>query len=110
MNLISGNIYTNATTAYGVYVDSGSLTMGIKDGDGSENATVDKENPFVKAVGTTGIGVKKNNGYFKYYDGKIMGSTNAKPDTTTDTEYNYESVMHQDQETGYEYCVLEYMK
>ena len=110
VNLLSGNIYTNATTAYGVYVDSGSLTMGIKDGDGSENATVDKENPFVKAVGTTGIGVKKNNGYFKYYDGKIMGSTNAKPDTTTDTEYNYESVMHQDQETGYEYCVLEYMK
>ena len=110
VNLISGNIYTNATTAYGVYVDSGSLTMGIKDGDGSENATVDKENPFVKAVGTTGIGVKKNNGYFKYYDGKIMGSTNAKPDTTTDTEYNYESVMHTDQETGYEYCVLEYMK
>ena len=110
VNLISGNIYTNATTAYGVYVDSGSLTMGIKDGDGSENTTVDKENPFVKAVGTTGIGVKKNNGYFKYYDGKIMGSTNAKPDTTTDTEYNYEAVMHQDQETGYEYCVLEYMK
>ena len=110
VNLISGNIYTNATTAYGVYVDSGSLTMGIKDGDGSENATVDKENPFVKAVGTTGIGVKKNNGYFKYYDGKIMGSTNAKPDTTTDTEYNYEAVMHTDQETGYEYCVLEYMK
>ena len=110
VNLISGNIYTNATTAYGVYVDSGSLTMGIKDGDGSENATVDKENPFVKAVGTTGVGVKKNNGYFKYYDGKIMGSTNAKPDTTTDTEYNYEAVMHTDQETGYEYCVLEYMK
>ena len=110
VNLISGNIYTNAITAYGVYVDSGSLTMGIKDGDGSENATVDKENPFVKAVGTTGIGVKKNNGYFKYYDGKIMGSTNAKPDTTTDTEYNYEAVMHTDQETGYEYCVLEYMK
>ena len=29
---------------------------------------------------------------------------------TTDTEYNYEAVMHTDQETGYEYCVLEYMK
>ena len=62
-----------------------------------------------EAVGTTGIGVKKVNGLFKFYDGKIVGSTNAKPETTTEVEYNFEATTHTDTETGYEYCVLEYL-
>ena len=45
----------------------------------------------------------------KYYDGKILGSTNAKPDTTTEVEKNYEVVTYKDS-NNYEYTVLEFMK
>lgn len=101
---------TSDNQAYGIYIENGIVTMGIKDGDGTENANVSITNPIIKAVGSTGIGVKRVNGTFNYYDGKIIGSTAAKPDTTTNTEYNYEVVTNIDTETGYEYCILEYMK
>ncbi len=109
--LESGTIVANGKNAYGIYIDSGTVTMGIHDGDGTENAAVSIESPLVKAIGTTlGVGVKKFNGYFNYYDGRIIGSTNAKPETTTNTEYNYGAVFSIDDETGYEHCILKYIK
>ena len=45
-----------------------------------------------------------------YYDGKITGSTNAKPETTTEVEYPYEATLYTDATTGYEYYVLEYLE
>ena len=46
--------------------------MGEYDGTGTEDADVSTNSPKVLAIGTTGIGVKKVNGYLKYYDGKIF--------------------------------------
>ena len=110
----TGNINIYTTFAYGIYVKTGTVVMGVKDGDGTENATVSNINPEVKAIHSkswgVGYGVRKENGYFKFYDGKIIGSTNAKPDTTTEVEYNYEANSYIDSKTGYEYCILEYMK
>ncbi|MCX4248603.1 MAG: hypothetical protein OSJ65_02425 [Bacilli bacterium] len=107
VDYLSGNIKVNTKSsfAYGIYINDGVVSMGIKD-DG-EVSTI---NPYVEAVNKTlGIGVKKVNGYFNFYDGKIVGSTNAKPDTTSDVEYLYEATIKQDEETGYEYCILESM-
>ena len=86
------------------------MVLGINDGDGTESDKVSITDPSISAIGKTlGIGVKKANGYFKYYDGKILGSTNAKPDTTTEVEKNYEVVTYKDS-NNYEYTVLEFMK
>ena len=109
--LESGTINVSGANVYGIYVDTGTVTMGINDGDGTENALVSIENPLVKSIGTSsGIGVKKVNGYFNFYDGKIIGSTNAKPETTTTVEYNYEASIYINEETGYEECILKYLK
>ena len=111
VTLESGTIDVSGANVYGIYVDTGTVTMGINDGDGTENALVSTENPLVKAIGTSsGIGVKKVNGYFNFYDGKIIGSTNAKPETTTNVEYNYEATISTNEETGYEECILKYLK
>lgn len=111
-NILSGTINaSNSTTSYGIYINNGTVTMGEYDGSGTEEAKVSTSDPLIQAIANTnGIGVKKVNGYFKYYDGKIIGSTNAKPDTTTEVEYNYETKFYNETDTGYEYCVLEYMK
>lgn len=111
LTYLDGTVDIVGTTAYGIYVNNGTVTMGEYDGSGTEDAEVSTTNPLVRAIGTTtGIGAKKVNGYLKYYDGKIIGSTNAKPDTTTEVEYNYEAKFYNETDTGYEYCVLEYMK
>ena len=111
ITILSGTIDVDSINAYGIYVNNGTVTMGEYDGSGTEEVEVSTTDPMVKAVGTTtGIGAKKVNGYLKYYDGKIIGSTNAKPDTTTEVEYNYEVKFYNEADTGYEYCILEYMK
>ncbi len=58
----------------------------------------------------TGIGVKNYNGKFNYYDGKIMGSTVAKPEVPTKVEYLYEPKDYVDSETGHPYCILEWIR
>ena len=109
--LESGEINVDGKNVYGILVDNGSIQLGIKDGSGTSSATVSIENPLIRAIGTTmGVGVKKVNGLVKYYDGKIIGSTNAKPETTTETETKYEVRFYVDEETGYEYCILEFME
>ena len=112
INMVTGliNVY-GAQNAYGIYVNEGEVTIGTYDGSGTEQADVSQTNPSITAIGTaSGIGVKKINGLFKYYDGIITGSTNAKPETTTEVEYNYEVKTYISEETGYEYCILEYLK
>ena len=104
INFLSGDVtVTGATTSYGAYINNGNITLGTKD------EKVDITTPTIKAVGTTGIGAKKVNGYLKFYDGKITGSTSAKPETTTEVEYGYEVHNYTD-ENGYDYCILEYME
>ena len=104
INFLSGDVtVTGATTSYGAYINNGNITLGTKD------EKVNITTPTIKAVGTTGIGAKKVNGYLKFYDGKITGSTSAKPETTTEVEYGYEVHNYTD-ENGYDYCILEYME
>ncbi len=102
------------TNAYGVYINGGSFTMGSKDASetsGTAESSVSVTNPLIRAIGTTsGIGVRKVNGLFNYYDGKIIGSTSSTPDTTSSTEPYYEVAKRIDSETGYEYATLEYMR
>ena len=92
----------DTNTAYGIYVNLGTVTLGDNDG------LVSTTNPIIKSSGsTTGIGVKKVNGYFKYYDGKLMGSTDPKPDTTTESATDYEVNNYYDNVTGMNYCILQ---
>ena len=92
----------DTNTAYGIYVNLGTVTLGDNDG------LVSTTNPTIKSSGsTTGIGVKKVNGYFKYYDGKLMGSTDPKPDTTTESATDYEVNNYYDNVTGMNYCILQ---
>ncbi|MGN1370813.1 MAG: beta strand repeat-containing protein [Candidatus Coprovivens sp.] len=113
----SGSIIANnATNSYGIYMKDGNVTIGVETEPsdptyGTSRANVSITDPSITAVGTTkGIGVKKEKGYFNYYDGIITGSTNAKPDITSQVEYNYEVTFYKDSDTGYEYTILEYMK
>ena len=106
---------TDSTASYGIYINNGTVTVGEKESSdspnyGNEFANVSTEYPLIKGIGTTGIGVKKVSGYFNYYDGKLVGSTNAKPDATSEVEYNYEVSTYNEEETGYEYIILEYIK
>ena len=112
----TGSITTTGIVAYGIYVNTGSVTMGIPEDPSSPNyggelANVSLINPVILADGlTTGIGVKNIGGHFKYYDGKIMGNTSAKPDVASDIEYLYEAIDYVDEETGYQYCILKWMR
>ena len=49
---------------------------------------------------------------FKFYDGYIIASTSPRVngDITTATDKNYQVVTKIDGETGYSYCILEFMK
>lgn len=99
------------STTYGAYINLGTFTMGHYEGTGVESEDVSTINPKVYSAGTTrGIGVKKVNGYFNFYDGVIWASRYTKPETTSNVEYNYEVTTYLDADTGYEYAWLEYMK
>ena len=106
----SANINVSETAiAYGIYVNKGEVVMGEYDGSGLANIPI-KNDPYVSAIGnTTGIGVKKVDGLFKYYDGLIVGSTEAKPDSTTEVEYMYETAFELLEGTSYQQCYLEYL-
>ena len=123
----TGTIDVSSNNTYGIYIANvnSSLTLGVEDGSGLETASVSISNPFIRAMGTTsGIGVKKDDGTFNFYDGKIIGSTYAKPDTTSLVEPRFEARFYvvdnlgnetkvsQGQESNYtyeyEYCILEY--
>jgi hypothetical protein len=113
----SGSIESNGYNAYGVYItDGGEVTLGAAEPNnspnyGTENANVSTNSPSVKAIGSnSGIAVKNNSSRFNYYDGKLIGSTEALPETPTKIEYLYEPLKQTDNETGYQYCILDYMR
>ncbi len=112
----SGNITVNDKLTYGLYVKSGTIVLGVPEEPSSPNyggefADVSLTNPHVEAVGTlAGTGVKNVGGHFKFYDGIIIGNTFAKPEVASDIEYLYESVDYTDEDTGYKYCILEWMR
>ena len=122
-----GNIEVSALNAYGMYIGGlgATTTLGVMDGSGLETASVSTVKPIVKAIGTdSGIGVKKVDGSFDFYDGKIIGSTYAKPDTTNLVEPRFEARFYvvdsdnnetrvvsgteENYDYEYEYCILEY--
>ena len=113
--IYDGSISSTGGTAYGAYIANGSITMGEAEPTtspnyGTENASVSTTNPNITAIGTaTGIGLQQVNGVFNYYDGKITGSTNAKPVLPTKIEYLYEAKNFTDGD-GYEYCILKFMR
>jgi len=108
----TGNIISEyASNGYGAYIEKGTFEMGEYEGMGASNEDVSITNPLVYAQGKSrGIGVKKINGAFNFYDGIIRASKYAKPDTTTNVEYQYEVTTYVDENTGYEYAILEYMR
>ena len=124
----SGSIDVSAKNAYGIYInnENAKFVLGIKDGSGLITADMSNTDPEVKAIGTNlGIGVKKINGTLYFYDGKLIGSTYAKPETAQQSETGFEAryfLVHDDEtiteipfgtEEGktykYEYSILEFL-
>ena len=117
LTLLDSTIDINGTEAYGAYINDGDLIMGVPEpvdspNYGTENADVSVTNPSITAIGTTsGIGIYKNVGKFKYYDGIIKGSTSAIPrdKITSDVEHLYEPTFHTDL-NGRDVCILTWMR
>ena len=108
--ILTGKIdVERAVNAYGVYANTGTFEMGHYEGTGGETADVSTTDPLIYVQGDRGIGVKKINGAFNFYDGIIEASKFAKPETTTNVEYQYEVTTYVDENTGFEYALLEYM-
>lgn len=115
VSILSGDLSASGTTAYGIYIDNGEVTLGEAEPTtspnyGTANANVSTTAPAITAIGSqTGIGIKKNVGKFNYYDGIITGSTEAKPELPTKIEYLYEAKNYTD-DNNHQYCILEYMR
>ena len=108
------SLYNNKNS-YGIYLNTvnATYTQGIYDGRGTDAADVSIINPRISAVGTTtGIGVRMGDGTFNFYDGYITGSTAPRQagDITSSTDLNYQVSTKHDDESGYDYCILEYNK
>ena len=108
----TGNIISEyASNGYGAYIEKGTFEMGEYEGMGASSEDVSITTPLVYAYGKSrGIGVKKINGSFNFYDGIIRASKYAKPETTTNVEYQFEVTTYVDENTGFEYAILEYMR
>ena len=116
VTVLSGSAIASGKTAYGIYNDTGVVTLGVPEDPGSQDygratADVSTTNPDIRAIGTSsGIGVKNaNGGKVYYYDGKITGSTAAMPENPAGLEYMYEPKDYTD-ENGYQFRILEWMR
>lgn len=117
LDMNNTTIDVRGKTTYGLYIENGDLTMGVPEPVDSPNygtgdADVSTTTPSITAIGTnSGIGVYKNLGRFKYYDGIITGSTSAIPrdKISSDVEHLYEPTFHTD-ENGYDVCILTWMR
>ena len=117
LTLLSGTVEANnATNAYGLYLTGGEVIMGTYDGSGLYSADVSINDPVFKGIGTTGYGAYRTDGIFRFFDGKILGSTKAKVKplgtgvedfAPTQAEYNYVVRTLTSAATGYEYAILE---
>ena len=113
LEFITGTISANGTTAYGVNMTNGTLTLGVEDGRGTDASDVSTTDPYLEAIGTnSGIGISMGNGTFNYFDGKIVASTSIKAtgNITTYTEPEYDEVISTDSNTGNKYCILVFNK
>lgn len=105
-------IDVSAPKAYGVYVKQGKFVMGVR--EGTQTDTSSKSWPLIKAIsneavsGATGIGMTKINGYFNFYDGKIVGSTHSRQSEVSETEYWCDVIEGIDSD-GYEYSILRFL-
>ena len=112
----SGTIRARGLTSYGIYLKSGTLTLGIPEEVGSatygkENADVNLNSPLIESLGTTnGIGIKNDPQGFYYYDGKIVATTTPLPELPNGIEYLYETKEFTDDETGNKYVILKWMR
>ena len=137
--IVTGNVYSNSHTNYGIYQESGSSTFSkgritvngrntygiyIKNGTfilgipepttsinyGKDTAEVSTTSPLIESLGTnSGIGIKKENGTFKYYDGKILARHTALPEIPNEVEYLYEPKTFVDDD-NHNYCILKWMR
>ena len=100
----------NSKYSYGVYINYGTFEMGTFDGSGLESADVSVTNPYIYSQASIyGVGIKKINGLFNFYDGIIQASKYSKPETTSNVEYKYEATTYVDENNGYETTILEWM-
>ena len=111
LTVLGGTINVGScTNAYGVYQSGGEMIFGHLEGTGID-ANPSQTAPLIKGIGTTtGIGVKNSSGTFRYFDGKFIGSTNAKPDAPTQIEEPDHEVTYGTDGNGYNYCVLTYLE
>ena len=103
-------IVTGVTNATGFYQNGGEMIFGHLEGTG-QSANPSTINPLIKGIGTnSGYGVRKINGIFRFFDGKFVGSTEAKPEAPTQIEEpDYEVVFGTDTD-GYNYSTLKYLE
>jgi len=107
----SGSVFASGRgPIYGIYTKTGHVTIGVPEPDdsiyiGTDQASVSKTNPEIKAISTAtnssykvGIGIKNDGqtGVVEYYDGKIAGSSKALPEPPSITEYLYEVCLDTD--------------
>ena len=98
LSLKSGSISVKKGrgATYGIYTETGTIVLGTPEpetspGYGRETADVSQSEPEIKAVGSTGYGIKNaSGGRVEYYDGKVSGNTAAFAEEPTITEHYYE--------------------
>ena len=114
--ITSGSIKVSGLTSYGVYLKTGTVTLGVPEEVGSPNygkaeADVNVESPLIESLGTTnGIGIKNDCQALTYYDGKIVASNKPLPEDPNTVEYLYEPKEFTDEETGHKYVILKWMR
>ena len=109
LNLKTGtiNVYNNSNS-YGIYQTGGEVILGTYDGSGLYSADVSTTDPYIKAIGTSsGIGAKRTSGTFRFFDGRLEGSTSSNPEAPTQIEPNYIVKKYTSVTTGNEYAILE---
>ena len=109
LTILSGDIsaYDN-TNSYGIYQTGGEVILGTYDGSGLYSADVSTTEPYIKAIGTSsGTGAKRTSGTFRFFDGRLEGSTASNPEAPTQIEPNYIVKTYTSVTTGNEYAILE---
>ena len=106
---------SGSTISYGIKQEDGAFTLGVYDGSGLDSADVSITDPHISVVSTnvdSGIGLSKVRGLFNFYDGYVIASK-APRDVgfaNTGIEYKYQLVTRNDSSTGYDYCILEFIR
>ena len=115
-SIFSGSINVKGINTYGIYLKTGTITLGVPEAVGSPNygkaeADVNIESPLIESLGTSnGIGIKNDSQGLSYYDGKIVASSTPLPENPNAVEYLYEPTEFTDEETGYKYVILKWMR